>query len=328
MQKYNFVVLGSSSDLYLFSYSDLFDRSDVKYIPDIKDLLKRKYLLYRIHKHLFVKYGIGGLKYWNRWLSLDAFENDKPLCFIYLWSWVCYNDKTRIVDYFKTRYPGSKHVLFLQDITYCHDPAKETYNPVNFTKDFNLVYSFDPGDCKTYGFDYHPLVFSNYVKHNLPVTYDVYMLALAKNRLDKIYEIYDTLKASGLSVLFLLAGVPDERRINKPDIRYVDQVSYEQNLLYIEQSRCLLEIMQVNGVGYTQRGCEAVCLGKKLLTNNTHIINEKFYNPQLISVFSSDKDVDKDFLESIKKDDIVDYGSGFREAMSPLCLLKEIESRL
>lgn len=328
MSKYNFVILGSSSELYSFSYSDLFSNKSVRYIPEIKCLLKNKYLLYRVHKYLFKRFGIGGLRIWNRFLKIEPFEEDKPICFMYMWSWVDFNDKTKIVDYFRNKYPESKHVLFLQDIAFSRSQSKATYQTENAKNDFDLIYSFDPGDCKRYGFIYHPLVFSNYEKHNVPVIYDIYMLALVKDRLETIYEMYDMLSSHGLSLCFMLAGVPDDKKVEKPGIHYVDYVPYKQNLLYIEQSRCLLEIMQSNGVGYTQRGCEAVCIGKKLLTNNTYIENEKFFNPLYISVFNTVKDVDKDFLNKIKDNDNVDYGVDNRLEMSPLCLLEQIEKDL
>ncbi len=328
MRKYNYVVLGSASDLYMFSYSDLFSESDVKYIPDIKCLLKKTYSLYRLHNRLFVKYGVGGLTFWNRFLKIEEFEEKRPLCFVYMWSWVCFNDKTKIVEHFKNKYPESKHVLFMQDITYSFDPKHETYKPEDFSKDFDIIYSFDPGDCEKYGFTYHPLVFSSYKKHGLPIIYDVYMLALAKNRLEAIYEMYNLLISHGLSLCFILVGVPEGKRINKPGIVYMDHVSYEKNLLFIEQSRCLLEIMQKNGIGYTQRGCEAVCLGKKLLTNNSYISNEPFYNSKFISVYSKENGVDEVFLNKIKDDEDVDYGVDNRMAMSPIKLLDQIETRL
>ncbi len=71
-----------------------------------------------------------------------------------------------------------------------------------------MVLSFDARDCVTYGFVYHPLVFSSYhgKLKNMPYS-DIYMLAHAKNRLNDICRVYGVLKDNGLKINMLLAGV-------------------------------------------------------------------------------------------------------------------------
>lgn len=108
---------------------------------------------------------------------------------------------------------------------------------------------------------------------------DIYMLAHAKNRLNDICRVYGVLKDNGLKINMLLAGVAPEDRKYRDEIIYLEsgrKISYEDNLQYVLHTRSILEVMQANGAGFTQRTCEAVCLGKKLLTNNTYIESAPF----------------------------------------------------
>lgn len=53
-------------------------------------------------------------------------------------------------------------------------------------------------------------------------------------------------------------------------------MTYQENIQHTLHTRCLLEIMQQGGLGYTQRVMEAICEGKKLLTNNSTIKEAPF----------------------------------------------------
>ena len=156
---------------------------------------------------------------------------------------------------------------------------------------------------------------------------DVYMLAKAKNRLNDIFKIYTILKDNNLKPNLLLAGVDIQDQKYKDEITYLNKsIPYEENLQYIFHTHCILEVMQKNGIGFTQRACEAVCLGKKLLTNNPHIKNEPFFNLEYISTFTSPNDIDSDFLKKIK--DPIDINYHYKEKMSPIELLNLIENYL
>ena len=175
-----------------------------------------------------------------------------------------------------------------------------------------------------------PLVFSSYhgKLKNMPYS-DIYMLAHAKNRLNDICRVYGVLKDNGLKINMLLAGVAPEDRKYRDEIIYLEsgrKISYEDNLQYVLHTRSILEVMQANGAGFTQRTCEAVCLGKKLLTNNTYIESAPFFNSTYISTFTTVDDIDLDFVKKIKEPVDVDYH--YKEKMSPIELLDFIEERL
>lgn len=265
-------------------------------------------------------------KGWTKFFSFKNFAEQKPLCFIYLWGILTANYSSQTIKYLKQKYPGSKHVLFNTDLI---STRNSTYTGLDAKRDYDLVLSFDPGDCEKYGFIYHPLVFSHYKSNNYPVKYDVFFLGHAKNRLEEIYDAYDMLIKNNLRVKFLLKGVENkDKRIGEGLDYFTQNISYAENLRYIEESKCVLEIMQKNGVGFTQRGCEVVGLNKKLITNNSFIQNAPFFNPKYISTFDSIGNIDLVFLKRLCGDEEVQYGEVFRERMSPRELLEFVERKI
>ena len=277
MDKYNYVILGSDWDLYKFSYSDLYQFNNVQYIPGpYPPINSLKGLLYRIHFNPTIN-RLVKLPFktaWNDSYFKHRFPVSKPFCFIVFMNWI--KQDVGITTYLREKFPNAKLVCILQDLASTHP-----FYCNNLKKQFDLVLSFDPGDCATYGFIYHPLVYSSYHGKIKKMPYsDVYMLAKAKNRLNDIFKIYTILKDNNLKPNLLLAGVDIQDQKYKDEITYLNKsIPYEENLQYIFHTHCILEVMQKNGIGFTQRACEAVCLGKKLLTNNPHIWNISLHSP-------------------------------------------------
>lgn len=332
MNKYNYIVLGSDWDLYKFSYSDLYSLSNAKYIagnfPPKKTL---KGILYRMHfdQKINSKIKLPFKRIWNNSYFDTKFDTTRPLCFIVFNNWICLN--IGIVDYLRRSYKGCKIVWICQDLisTQKLRYTNKPYDVEKIQRQFDLILSFDQNDCKKYGFVYHPLVFSSYNGQLQEMPYsDIYMLAQAKNRLGDILDIYEELRDKGLKIDFHIAGVKKQDRKYPDEIHYIDGkgLTYAENIQHILHTKCILEIMQKNGAGFTQRGCEAVCLGKKLLTNNEFIKSEPFFRSNYISTFKSPKDIDMDFLKHIP--DNVDVDFNYKEKMSPVELLDFIEKRL
>lgn len=330
--KYNYVILGSDWDLYKFSYSDLKHVDYAQYVagyyPPINTI---KGLLYRIHfspgLNRIVNLPLKNL--WNKSYFKIDFKTKRPLCFLVFSNWICHN--IGITEFLRSQYKDCKIVWISQDLISTLK-LKFTDRPFEADKikgQFDLVLSFDPHDCRRYGFTYHPLVFSSFdgeVK-KMPMS-DIYMLAQAKNRLKEILDVYEVLRSTGLKLDIHITGVEKRDRKYEDEIDYLDGkgMSYAENLQHVLHTRCILEIMQKGGAGFTQRGCEAVCLDKKLLTNNAYIRNEPFYNPEYISSFSSPEDIDMDFIRHIKDNVAVDYG--YKEKLSPVELLNFIDNKL
>ena len=330
--EYSYVVLGSSSDLYKFSYSDFKKTDYAYYIPGIEsNLSKIGFALFRIHtwKKLNSIVNIPLKHVWNKFL-LGQFpvRDEHKICFVFFSNWVEYENQLHLIDYLRKKYVGCKVVWFLQDIISTRTMADGRPLPIEeLKKKFDLVFSFDQNDCQKYGFIYHHLVFSSFDGEIVDMPYsDVYFVGKAKNRQSDIIRVFEVFRANGLKCDFHIAGVPKEEQKYADEIDYAPQISYQENLQHIIHTKCLLEIMQQGGAGFTQRGCEAVCFNKKLLTNNQFITEAPFYNEHFICKFTNPSEIDAHFIEMLDMDENVDYH--YKEHFSPLDLLCVIEDHL
>ena len=328
--KYNYIVLGSSSDLYRFSYSDFKKTDYAYYIPGMEsNLSKIGNTLFRFHtwKKLNRIIPLPFKQIWNGFLlgRLPVREENKTFCFVFFSNWVEYENQLHIIEFLRKKYKGCRIVWFLQDIIATRTMSEGGPLPVEELKEkFDLVMSFDQGDCEKYGLIYHHLVFSTFEGEIMDMpNSDVYFVGKAKNRQKEIVKVYELLKSHGLRCDFHIANVPASEQVYSDDIDYNPNISYQENLQHILHTKCLLEIMQQDGAGFTQRGCEAVCLDKKLLTNNPKIKEAPFYHNQYISQFSTVDTIDEFFLMSIGNNDSVDYG--YKQEFSPIKMLEFIE---
>ena len=65
---------------------------------------------------------------------------------------------------FENKFPEAKLVCMLQDLVSTQQVrfSTERFDCDRIKQQFDLVLSFDARDCVTYGFIYHPFVFSSY----------------------------------------------------------------------------------------------------------------------------------------------------------------------
>lgn len=318
MRHYNYIILGSHWDLYKQSYSDLNSVDDADYVSDeifSSGFFRRIHFSTRLNRvHPLPFKGI-----WKSRIYNGSFPNDKPLCFVLFSNWAELDNEIGFVEHLKKKYRGSKFVLFLQDLFKYH-------KDINYKK-YDLTLSFDYGDVQKYGFIYHPLVFSSFIgESSIKKKSDIYFLGKAKNRLSEIMGAYEVLRTHNLKIDFNLVGVDKQKEKYSDEISYIENMTYRENLEHILNTKCVLEIMQQGGLGFTQRVVEVVGLNRKLLTNNAMIKEAPFYNSRYISQFSTAKQIDTAFLEGLKTNEDVDYH--YQEQLSPIALIDFIDARL
>lgn len=329
--KYNYVVFGTDSDLARFTFSDLVDKDGVYLAPTIEENLGIFYPIYRFHLsdkvNSVVKLPFKSI--WNPCYFKNPFKDDKPICFVFLRYLTFVNKTINLTDYFRKNYPGSKCVLYIRDLF--ERQINKYYNTPfdihDIRKQYDLAISFDEGDCQKYNLAYFPLVMSSFREtvRQMPDS-DVFFVGWAKNRLHEIISAYEVLRSHSLRLDFNLAGVEEEQKVYKDEINYITFMDYGENLQHVAHTKCLLEIMQKGQTSFTQRGAEAVCLGKKLLTNNPIIEKEPFYNPKYISRFENPLDMDEAFISKIPEK--IDVNYHYKENFSPLALLATIDEKL
>ena len=65
-------------------------------------------------------------------------------------------------------------------------------------------------------------------------------------------------------------------------------ITYKENLLNVQKTKCIVEIVQDKQYDITLRPLEALAFNKKLITNNPHIKSYTFYNSQNIFILGED----------------------------------------
>ena len=330
--KHNYIVLGSDWELYRLAYSDILGMSNVKYVGEAisNPILNR---IYRLHLNPGINSVIPlpGKSWWHRFYCDARFDDDGELCFLLFSNW--YRQNNGVIPYIRKHYPNAKVVVFFQDLI---KKATMTYTnaPVDVERlkaEADLVITFDFAEAEAYGIAYHNIPYSVPDK---PVVgesgkqADVYFLGQAKDRLDEIMDVFYSLKKCGLTLNFILANVPIHRRIVSDEIRYIDglTLSYEENLQNVANARCLLEIMQHGGSGYTSRTLEAIVHDRRLLTNNPLIKDAPFYTPELVSYFDKPENIESEFVKRIKAGGAANYN--YKENLSPKELLAFIERHI
>lgn len=313
--EYKFVVVQPSyGNVYDYCYNDIkdFDNIDLlrNYIEFNSNILKKIYW-----KHFSNKHWIPFRKIWNKKYYKNKFnKNDKVIFIIPPTARIA---KLGALKNLRKRYPKSYIIYHMTDIV-----KKDEYliNNLDILNEIDLLFSFDFNDCKEYNAEYFPLIYSApKVLDSLEEDIDVYFCGKAKNRFDTIMKVFYMLKEKGVKCLFFINGVELDKRVEEEGLIYLDKfMSYEQNLEYVKKAKCLLEIMQEGGNGYTLRTCEAIAYNKKIISNNRALINADFFNDNMILVFNNIEDIDIEFLKKEK----VYYEN--RNIFSPLKLLEKV----
>lgn len=324
--KYKYVIAGADNDFYDVAFKDVRNKDkNITYLRTAMELSNPvvRFLRNRhFGRHINMIINLPCKSIWNRFTFANPYKRTDKLCFvIFAANYVRYVE-LGLFESLRHRYPGCKIVCYFQDLA-----SKCDYlNPEKLKDHFDLILSFDQKDCETYGWVYYPLVYSAvHVEdnQNIPES-DIYFVGKAKDRLAEIISFFEKCDDAGLKCDFHIVGVPEEQQIHKDKIIYRKQMPYIENLQRIKRSRCMLEIMQKDGHGYTLRYCEAIALGKRLVTNNLEIENAPFYNKKYISIFKNVEDFDPQFIINGEKE--VDYN--YLHELSPVKLIEFIDSRI
>lgn len=190
-----------------------------------------------------------------------------------------------------------------------------------YKKYFNKIYSFDKKDCQENNFIYRPTFYSKRLEK------------LEKNKIK--YEI-SFVGAYSIKRNFYLKNIIDKNFKNKFIYLYMDfkiylknyifnseykfkninffKISKEKYNLIMSQSEIVIDLLQFNQTGVTQRTLDALYLNKKIITNNEYIKNYDFYNSNNILIINentTEKEIrnfkNKKYIE-IKKE-IIEYYS-------------------
>lgn len=190
---------------------------------------------------------------------------------------------------------------------------------------FDLVYSFDKGDCLNYGLQHTQSLYSK--KDNVKALSgksDLFFVGRAKDRFSSLCEIVNKANTRDLKCNFQILGVKNQDRVNAQGITYLDTVKpYDDVLPMILSSKCLLDIVQTGQDGLTMRVYESIFYNKKLITNNPNVRYLPYYNLQYMQIIDDIGEIDFDF---ISKDETVNYD--YLGDYSPVRFLEVVKEEL
>ena len=253
-----------------------------------------------------------------RYFCNDCFENDNKLCLLFVRL-----PELSYMRWLRKKYTQAKFVVFLRDLYDNKHPLVDNYRCEQLV---DLWITYDASDAQKYNMEFHPEVESKIDTSIIDTSFhqDVFFAGKAKNRLKEIIAIYDKLTNAGLKCLFYVMRADYNESDKRDGIIFSNRMmKYKEVLTHSLQSKCILEINQEGAIGNTCRFLESVMYNRKLLTNNTSLKNDIFYNPEYISFWETPEQIDTDF---IKNDTVVDFK--YNNEFSPIDLLTFIENKL
>lgn len=302
--KYNFVFLFARYGYYRSIFGDAFYHGNYSRVYKLAfDGSRLSKNLFRIHwaNKINRRISLPFKSVWFHRIMKQDFETERPLCFVYIGGNSIRYDGG-LTKYIRKKDKTARQILLHMDLI--SKKCKYDYSIIRNKVDAAVTY--DRGEAEKYGIHWYPGRFYN---RTMPLTEpkdfetDVYFLGNAKDRLDQILAVYRHLHKEGLRCRFLLTGVPPEYREEREGVSYIDGISYEENLNYVQTSKCILEIGQRGSSASTLRLSEAVTYHRLLLSNCSDVKECDYFIPEAMSIFASPEDMDLEFL---KKD--IPYG--------------------
>ncbi len=281
--RFNYIIAGGTAGYYRAAYSDVCGLDNVMYYSSYIDGIQSKFKRFLVRANFNIKLNrflkTPLRKIVNPWLFPNRFGN-KNLCFLF------FECEFAVLNsdypaYLRRRYPGAKLVLYMQDVV----SSLPYYDMGKYKKEFDLILSYDKGDCRRYGLQYYPTPYSKLeLKATSNERIDVFFCGASKDRYNEIIDAYKKCTEEGLKCKFFITDVPSDKQIVGDGLIYNKTISYKENLSYVAQSKCILEIMQKGANGNTFRLWEAIMYDKHLLTNNTDVVESRYYSPDFVHI--------------------------------------------
>ena len=296
------VILGNGQDWCLRSLSGFEQFENVKiinskYACNLKGLLKsiaKIHFSYKLNKIINLPFK----SLWFKKILKDInIEGDKRLIIIiYDRNLMANNEK--FIKYLRKKIPNCKLVYMFTNIVKISGASDNNF-VLKLNDNYDIVYAFDPNDAKRYNFYYSPLIYS-YNKKDIKEKNQVFYVGRAKDRYAMLIDVYERIRELNIDRKFYIFGVDEEKQINKTEIEYNKYISYDECLKNIQESSCLIDIIQGESEGFTIKTCEAIFYDKLLITTNKNVKNAPFYDERYILVIDSAKDINRDFFKNAK----------------------------
>lgn len=323
-----YIILGNNYGWCKYTHALAEKTDNVEYIDDylpVRGSLRKKlaHLHYSNALNSHFSLPLKRIWYGTFYKTIGLNYNSSDVLIIYDNNKLC-ND-VAFLNSVKKRFPQITLVYMFTNII-AKSRAIENNFVGELNKYYDIVFAFDRVDAEKYGFSYSPLVYSPdvSVKHDSSSKGEnVFYIGNAKDRIDMLHSSFNRLISLGVKCNFFIVGVPQEKQIHNESIKYNTTLPYNVVLDHIQDSTCLLDVIQGDSTGLTIKVCEAVYFNKKLITTNKDVMNYDFYDDRFIEVIESVADISEKFLHENKK---VEYKESGREYFSLNALINRINN--
>jgi len=196
----------------------------------------------------------------------------------------------------KNSLPNANFVLFQWD-------SIKYYNYLHRIKYFNSVFSFDYADCiQNNQIKYLPLFYSpEYEKiaslTNIKYEHDLFFLGFNHTiRVKIIHEMIRFFEEKELRYsINLMTTISEKIQLMKKNSKincFFKSLNFNQFSDKYSKSKAIIDISPPHQTGLPMRIIEAVGANKKIVTTNSNIINETFYDPKMIFIWGKDNPED------------------------------------
>jgi len=186
-----------------------------------------------------------------------------------------------VVKYIKSKNSNARIIVWYWN------PVDKTVPIESYSDDYCEKWSFDEGDCIKYGLKYNTQYYFNNIQ--LPKyknKYDVFFFGRDKGRIEKLINIQTILIENGIKTYFHITKTKGTIRKFKDICK--PMLSYKKILDYISESKAILDYVSEGQSGLTTRPLEALFFRKKLITNDTTMMDRDFYRKENIFVLGKD----------------------------------------
>lgn len=225
--------------------------------------------------------------------------------------------RTSAIKKLKEAKPNDEIILFNitypMDIAWIYQISRQhklhvwTWNPIehSYSIKYNKLkrkniqfYTFDEHDAKTYHMTKLPQVFRPLNRYSTIPSLDYIFIGQDKNRVRLLDKLTCHLENYGYNGQVKIIGTssvtPTSKiiKINCPPISYSEMIEYERS------AKVIIDIVQPGQTGATLRVMEAIFLGKKIITNNKSLINEKWYHPSNVFILDDNYNLLPSFIKA------------------------------
>lgn len=322
---YNHFIIGAFEDYKRQVYASI-ESQDGIYIPKspIGDAPFFLRLLHKIHwsakLNKIVK--LPFKRIWFKKMCVYPFGNDKPVCYTFRGGqYIAENEQLKA--YIRKLNPDNKIVISYADLI-----SKKGYKDFEAVRNSaDIIVTYDQKEAEKYHITYSAQkIYSRVQEVTEPDHFevDVYFLGFAKDRLDRIIDIYHYLTERGLKCRFDIAGVPQDQQLPLEGVSYISPIPYQECVRRLNEAKCVLEICQSGSNACTMRMVESIAYHRMLLTN-ADVQNSEYYNPQTMICFRDASDID---IDAMKKPIPYDTFADTDQLLSPLQGLKKTDEKL